>query len=72
MSPFKIPARPPTTTKNIRFPIDLVEQVEQVLRGTDSTFSAFVVQAVRMMLQTIEAEQSADGEEPTATGASRR
>lgn len=43
--------------KSIRFPNDLVEQVEQAIQGKDCTFSAFVVEAVRAALQVEEARQ---------------
>ena len=53
---FKIPKVPPTSNKSIRFPNDMLEEVEAAIRGTDCTFSAFVVAAVRMALDVL-AEQ---------------
>lgn len=53
---FKIPSVPPTTNKTIRFPNDVVEQVEQAIQGKDCTFSAFVIAAVRMALDDLEKE----------------
>lgn len=53
MSKFKIPSIPPTTNKTIRFPNDLVEQVEGEIQGKDCTFSAFVIAAVRMALKDL-------------------
>lgn len=50
---FKIPATPPTTSKSIRFPNDLIEQVEAAIQGTDCTFSAFVIEATRWALRDI-------------------
>lgn len=50
---FKIPAIPPTTNKSIRFPNDLIDEVESAIQGTDCTFSAFVVEAVRVALQSL-------------------
>ena len=47
MRKFKIPAVPPTTNKSIRFPNDVIEQVEAAIQGKDCTFSAFVIAAVR-------------------------
>lgn len=44
MKPFHIPKIPATTNKSIRFPNDVIEQVEEAIRGTDCTFSAFVVE----------------------------
>jgi len=60
MKRFKIPSVPPTTNKSVRFPNDVLEQVEEVIRGTDCTFSAFVVEAVRVALENLR-EDSAEG-----------
>ena len=58
MSKFRIPSNPPTTNKSIRFPNDIIEQIEDAIRGTDCTFSAFVVEAVRVALMDLqEAEE---------------
>lgn len=53
MGKFKIPESPPTTNKTIRFPNDVVEAVEQAIRGKDCTFSAFVIAAVRAALEDL-------------------
>lgn len=53
MKRFQIPKIPPTTSKSIRFPNDVIEEVEQVLIGSDCTFSAFVVEAVRVALENL-------------------
>ena len=53
MRKFEIPSVPPTTQKSIRFPNDLIEQVEDAIRGKDCTFSAFVVEAVRVALENL-------------------
>ena len=45
MKKFKIPSVPPTTNKCIRFPNDVVEEVENVIQSKDCTFSAFVIAA---------------------------
>lgn len=55
---FKIPIIPPTTNKCIRFPNDVIEQVEDAIRGKDCTFSAFVVEAVRVALLNLEDEDT--------------
>ena len=57
MRKFKIPAVPPTTNKSIRFPNDVIEQVEEAIRGKDCTFSAFVVEAVRVALDNLKEEE---------------
>lgn len=54
--PKKVPKIPTSTNKSIRFPNTMIEQVEEAIRGTDCTFSAFVVESVRMSLQDL-AEQ---------------
>ena len=54
MKKFKIPSIPMTTNKSIRFPNDIVEKVENAIRGKECTFSAFVVEAVRVALENLE------------------
>lgn len=61
MGKFKIPYNPPTTVKSIRFPNDLVEGIEEAIRGKECTFTAFVVEAVRMALEDLK-EENADSE----------
>ncbi len=56
MGKFKIPETPPTVNKTIRFPTDVVEQVEQAIQGKECTFSDFVIAAVRAALEEIEDE----------------
>ena len=56
MKKFHIPNVPPTSNKSIRFPNDLIEAVEEAIRGKDCTFSAFVVEAVRVALANLEEE----------------
>ncbi|MBQ7117415.1 MAG: hypothetical protein IJN88_04320 [Clostridia bacterium] len=53
MKKFKIPSIPPTTSKSIRFPNDLIDEVENAIQGTNCTFSAFVVEAVRVALDNL-------------------
>ena len=53
MRKFKIPQMPQTPTKSIRFPNDVIEEVEEALVGTDCTFSAFVVEAVKVALENL-------------------
>lgn len=57
MKKFKIPNVPPTTTKSIRFPNDMIEQIEQELQGKNCTFTAFVVEAVRVALENLHEEE---------------
>ena len=57
MKKFKIPSVPPTTNKCIRFPNNIIEAVEQAIEGKNCTFTAFVVEAVRVALDNIEDEK---------------
>ncbi|MBQ4109501.1 MAG: hypothetical protein IJC74_01330 [Clostridia bacterium] len=57
MKKFKIPSIPPTTNKSIRFPNDIIEKVENAIKGKSCTFTAFVVEAVRVALENIEDEK---------------
>ena len=57
MKKFKIPVVPATTNKCVRFPNDIIEQVEQEIVGKDCTFSAFVIEAVRVALENLHEEE---------------
>lgn len=54
MKKFKIPSIPPTTNKTIRFPNNVIEDVENAIKGKDCTFSAFVIEAVKVALGNLE------------------
>jgi hypothetical protein len=54
MEKFKIPVIPPTTNKSIRFPNDIILAVEKAIEGKDCTFTAFVVEAVRVALKNLD------------------
>lgn len=60
MAKFIIPKNPPTTNKSVRFPNDMIEEIEGYIRGTDCTFSAFVVEAVRVALENLKEDQQAE------------
>ena len=53
MKKFKIPSIPPTTNKCIRFPNDIIQDVEKAISGKDCTFTAFVVESVRVSLENL-------------------
>ena len=53
MKKFRLPSTPPTTTKSIRFPNDVIQGVEEEIRGKECTFTAFVVEAVRVTLENL-------------------
>ena len=63
MKKFKIPSVPPTTNKCIRFPNDVIEQVESAIQGKNCTFSAFVVEAVRVALEDLSEKDKQETEE---------
>lgn len=54
MSRFKIPSIPSTTNKTVRFPNDVISQVEEAIKGKSCTFSAFVIEAVRSALDDLQ------------------
>ena len=56
MSKFKIPSTPPTTNKTIRFPNDIILDVENLIKNKDCTFSAFVIAALRAAIDDIKEE----------------
>ncbi len=57
MAKFKIPKIPPTTSKSIRFPNDIIEDVEKAIQGKDCTFTAFVVEATRVALENLREDE---------------
>ena len=57
MRDFKIPSVPPTTNKCIRFPNDIIENVEKAIQGKNCTFSAFVIEAVKVALDSLEEQK---------------
>jgi hypothetical protein len=57
MTKFRIPKLPKSETKSIRFPVDIIDQVEAAIRGKDCTFTAFVVEAVRVALENLREAQ---------------
>lgn len=63
MRRFKLPAIPSTTSKSIRFPNDIIDEVEGAIRGTNVSFSAFVIEATRVALENL--REDADSEDKT-------
>lgn len=43
-----------TENKTVRFPIDLIEQINAAIVGEDVTFSSFVIQACEYALNSME------------------
>lgn len=60
MARFKLPKMPSTVNKTIRFPQEVVDQVEIELRGTNCNFSQFVILAVRVALENLEEDRAAE------------
>ena len=58
MRKFKLPAIPSSTSKTIRFPNNLIEEIEKEITGTDCTFSAFVIEAARVALENLHEEEN--------------
>lgn len=56
MRKFKIPKLYTTTNKTIRFPDNIIAEVEEAIRGTNCTFTAFVVEATRVALESLQEE----------------
>ncbi len=56
MRKFKLPAVPKTTCKTVRFPNEVIDQVEEAIRGTELSFSAFVIEATRVALENLKEE----------------
>ena len=54
MNKFKIPRVPPTEPKCIRFPIDLINEIEYIIKRRETTFSSFVVEACRFALKELD------------------
>ena len=57
MKKIKIPAISPITNKCIRFPNDVIENIEKTIQGTNCTFSVFVIEAVKVALENLEEEK---------------
>lgn len=55
--------RKETENKTIRFPIPLIEKIENTINGQDVTFSSFVIQACEYALDNMTNEDSRAEEE---------
>lgn len=55
---FKIqPNKKESENKTIRFPLPLIERINQALVGTDVSFSSFVIQACEFALNNLADQQ---------------
>ena len=60
MKRFTIPSIPPTTNKCIRFPNNIIEEVEKIISGTSCTFNAFtafVIEAVKVAIENVHEDE---------------
>lgn len=51
------PNRKETENKTIRFPIDLIEKIEEAIKGEDVSFSKFVIQACEYALTNMKKDK---------------
>ena len=58
MNTFRIPIIPSTTQRSIRFPNDLIEEVENAIKGKETTFTAFVVAATRHAIEELKEKEN--------------
>ncbi|MCX4302733.1 MAG: hypothetical protein K1W33_06680 [Clostridia bacterium] len=54
------PNKKETENKTIRFPIDLIENIEKAIQNKEVTFSKFVIQACEYALNNLEDNQNND------------
>jgi exosome complex RNA-binding protein Csl4 len=47
-----------TENKTVRFPVDLIARIEEIMREKDVSFSGFVIQACEYVVNELEAEKS--------------
>lgn len=52
------PDKKETENKTIRFPVSLIEQIEEVIKLNDVTFSGFVLQACEYALENMDTAES--------------
>lgn len=57
MREFKIPKLSNATNKSIRFPDDLIEEIENAIVCKNCTFTAFVIAAVRFALENMKEKE---------------
>lgn len=50
------PNKKESENKTIRFPLPLIERIDDAIKGNDVTFSAFVIQACEYALDNMESE----------------
>lgn len=58
MSKFKIPVIPKSTTRSIRFPNDVIEEIQKTIVGKDTNFNTFIVSTARYALASLKEEKN--------------
>lgn len=51
------PDKKETENKTIRFPVSLIEEIEEVIKKHDVTFSGFVLQACEYALENMDTKE---------------
>lgn len=54
------PDKKETENKTIRFPLELVEEIESVIKENNVTFSGFVIQACEYALENLELPEKSE------------
>lgn len=57
-----------TENKTIRFPLPLIEKIEQAIENQDVTFSSFVIQACEYALEDMEKSENGKEEDGYVKG----
>lgn len=57
---FQLKKKRESKNKTIRFPAELVDKIDDALMGSNSTFSAFVIQACEYALENIDTDNSSE------------
>lgn len=57
------PDKKQTENKTIRFPIPLIEEIENAIQNQNVTFSKFVIQACRYALENMEDNEDIENNE---------
>lgn len=52
------PNKKQTENKTIRFPLPIIEEIEEAIKNKDVTFSRFVIQACEFALENMEEEKA--------------
>ena len=61
MKRFQLPVIPRGKSKNVYFPTDVLNAVDEVIKSTDCTFSAFIVAATRAALADLKEQEKSNG-----------